>query len=57
MDAKTLKYTIRVLKKHIEHPTKPGYQRHDIVDEIKSLTKKLEKVNKKELKDWNKYAD
>jgi hypothetical protein len=28
---------IEELKKHIEHPTKPGYKRQDIIDRIKEL--------------------
>jgi len=28
---------IEELEKHIEHPTKPGYKRHDIVNRIKEL--------------------
>jgi len=32
---------IEELKKHIEHPTKPGYRRHDIMDKIKELKTQL----------------
>ncbi len=32
-------YVIQVLNKHIEHPTKPGYKRHDILDKIKEINK------------------
>ena len=28
------------LKQHIEHPTKPGYKRYDILDKIAKLEKK-----------------
>lgn len=31
---------IDLLKGCIEHPTKPGYKRHDILDKIKKLEKK-----------------
>lgn len=31
------KYTAMVLEQHIEHPTKPGYKRSDIVKRIKEL--------------------
>ena len=30
---------IEELKKHIEHPMKPGYRRHDILNKIKQLEK------------------
>ena len=30
---------IEELKKHIEHPMKPGYKRHDILNCIKELEK------------------
>lgn len=32
---------IEVLKQHIEHPSKPGYKRHDILDKIKYLKSQL----------------
>jgi len=32
---------IEELKKHIEHPTKPGYKRHDILNKIKQLENEL----------------
>jgi len=32
---------INILSKYIEHPTKPGYKRNDIVDRIKELNKKI----------------
>ena len=28
---------IEELEKHIEHPTKPGYKRHDILNRLKEL--------------------
>lgn len=28
---------IEELQKHIEHPMKPGYRRHDIINRIKEL--------------------
>jgi Mn-dependent DtxR family transcriptional regulator len=31
---------IDLLKEFIEHPTKPGYKRHDILDRIKKLENK-----------------
>lgn len=37
-----LQFAINVLEQHIEHPTKPGYKRSDIVKRIKSLKKQLE---------------
>ena len=36
-----IKSQIDILQKHIEHPTKPGYKRHDIVDKIIELTELL----------------
>lgn len=33
------KWQIEVLEQHIEHPTKPGYKRSDIVEHIKKLKK------------------
>ncbi len=32
---------IEILSQHIEHPTKPGYKRHDIIDKIKNLKSEL----------------
>lgn len=32
---------IEILSQHIEHPTKPGYRRHDILDKIKNLKTEL----------------
>lgn len=31
------KLLIKELEKHIEHPTKPGYKRHDILKRIEEL--------------------
>ena len=28
---------VAVLKEHVEHPKKPGYKRHDILDKINEL--------------------
>jgi hypothetical protein len=39
-----IKAMIEVLEAHIEHPTKPGYKRHDILDEIKSLKTQLNRL-------------
>lgn len=36
-----LQSQIDLLKKCVEHPNKPGYQRHDILDKIKILENKL----------------
>ncbi len=33
------KFTIRELEDCIEHPTKPGYRRHDILNKIKLYKK------------------
>ena len=32
---------IKELEKHIEHPRKPGYKRHDILDRIDELKESL----------------
>lgn len=32
---------IEELEKHVEHPRKPGYRRHDIIDKIKELKSQL----------------
>lgn len=34
-----LQSQINLLKKYVEHPTKPGYKRHDILNKIKELEK------------------
>ena len=41
-----IKAQIEVLELHIEHPTKPGYKRHDVLHRIKLL-----KVQLKQLED------
>jgi len=38
----TIAYTIKILESHIEHPTKPGYKRHDILLRIEELKKELD---------------
>ena len=30
-------FAIEQLKKHVEHPTKPGYKRNDVINHIKEL--------------------
>jgi hypothetical protein len=39
-----LRFAIEQLKQHIEHPTKPGYKRHDILIKIKELEQKLSEL-------------
>jgi hypothetical protein len=39
----SINFAIEQLTLHIEHPTKPGYKRHDILDAIKELKKSLKK--------------
>lgn len=39
-----LKSQIRILKSCVEHPTKPGYQRHDILKKINELEKELNEI-------------
>lgn len=34
---------IEELEKHVEHPTKPGYRRKDIIKKIEDLKKQLER--------------
>ena len=36
-------YAISILKEHIEHPNKPGYRRHDILERIKQLEEEYDK--------------
>ena len=36
-----LQSQIDLLKECVEHPTKPGYKRHDILNKIKNLEKKI----------------
>ena len=46
VEVERIKAQIEVLELHIEHPTKPGYKRHDVLDRIKLL-----KVQLKQLED------
>lgn len=39
-----LQSQIDLLKEVIEHPMKPGYRRHDVLDKIKILEKQLTKL-------------
>ena len=41
-----LEFAIEHFKKHIEHPTKPGYKRNDILDKIKKLEQQLNNLIK-----------
>jgi hypothetical protein len=41
-----LESQIELLETCIEHPTKPGYKRHDILDKIKQLKKLKNAVSK-----------
>ena len=36
-----IQFAIEQLKEHIEHPNKPGYRRHDILEKIKLLENRL----------------
>ena len=36
-----IQFEIDILSKCVKHPTKPGYERNDIVDRIKELEKQL----------------
>ena len=38
-----LQSQIDLLKEFIEHPMKPGYKRHDVLNKIKELEKQLTK--------------
>lgn len=38
-----LQFGINLLKRHIEHPNKPGYRRHDILEKIKLLEEEMKK--------------
>ena len=44
VERQKLEFAIEQLKEHIEHPTKPGYKRHDVLAKIKELEKKLSKL-------------
>jgi hypothetical protein len=48
VEVERIKAQIEVLELHIEHPTKPGYKRHDVLHRIKLL-----KVQLKQLEDEN----
>lgn len=39
-----IKAQIEVLTLHTEHPTKPGYKRHDILNKIKELQQQLKEL-------------
>jgi len=36
-EKRVIQAQINILKEHIEHPTKPGYKRHDVLEKIKEL--------------------
>lgn len=38
-----VQFEIDILSKYIEHPTKPGYKRRDIVGRIKELEKQIKR--------------
>jgi flagellar biosynthesis chaperone FliJ len=42
--AKIIQGQIDVLRQHIEHPTKPGYRRHDVLNSIKKLEQQLKQL-------------
>lgn len=44
VEKEKLKFAIDQLKVHIEHPTKPGYKRHDVLAKIKDLEQQLKKL-------------
>lgn len=39
-----IKAQIDILSKHTEHPKKPGYRRHDVLDSIKELKQQLKQL-------------
>lgn len=43
-----LQSQIELLESCIEHPTKPGYKRHDILNKIKEVQKLLKQENVQE---------
>ncbi len=45
VQAEKIKAQIEVLELHIEHPTKPGYKRHDVLDRIKLLKVQLKQLD------------
>ena len=44
VQAKIIQAQIDVLKQHIEHPTKPGYRRHDVLNSIKEFQQQLKQL-------------
>lgn len=44
VQAEKIRAQIEVLESHIEHPRKPGYKRHDVIDTIKELNKQLKEL-------------
>lgn len=44
VEKQKLEFAIEQLKSHIEHPTKPGYRRHDILNKIAELEQKIKKL-------------
>ena len=40
-----IQFEIDILSKYIEHPTKPGYKRSDIVGRIKDLNNQIKRNN------------
>jgi hypothetical protein len=44
VQAKILQAQIDVLNNHIEHPTKPGYKRYDVLNSIKKLEQQLKQL-------------
>ena len=43
---KVLRDTISLLESVVEHPTKSGYKRHDVLDKIKKLKQELKTLEK-----------
>lgn len=39
-----IKAQIEILTLHIEHPTKPGYKRNDVLNKIKELQQQLNEI-------------
>ena len=44
VERQKLEFAIEQLKEHIEHPTKPGYKRHDVLAKSKELEQKLSEL-------------
>jgi hypothetical protein len=42
-----LDFGTELLKEHIEHPTKPGYRRSDVISRIKDLESKIKDLESK----------